>query len=228
MSAAAHAGLAGIVLLVFGGPRPFEAAAERAITVDIMTQQEAVQEQETTQERAADKQALNEKHAASGSNSTPAKHQAPQQQQQQLKQPEAETDKQPSGDLPSIDVGELLPTYNLRLPADIDARKTIAASLSPDEILGLKAHLRKCWRLPAGVSAGSGTRVVMRVPFSSTGVLAGEPTLVEASAAQDGPAVMRAALAALTACAPYSFLPRDRYKEWRVLDVSFSPREMGG
>ena len=68
----------------------------------------------------------------------------------------------------------------------------------------------------------------MRVPLSTAGALAGEPKLVEASAARDGPAVMRAAIEALEACAPFAFLPRDRYKEWRVLDLTFSPREMGG
>ena len=222
LSVAAHAGLAAIVLSVFGGPRLFEASAERAITVDIMTPQEAAQEQGIDQQAPKAEQAAS---LSSGVSAPPATQQA---QPQESKQSEPQSETQASDQLPSIDAGELLPTYNLRLPADIDAGSVIAASLSRDEVLGLKAHLRKCWRLPAGVSASSGTRVVMRVPFRSTGGLAGEPTLVEASASRDGPAIMQAALAALTACAPYSFLPRDRYKEWRVLDVSFSPREMGG
>ena len=136
LSSAAHAGLAGIVLFVFGDPRPFEAAAERAITVDVMTQQEAAQEQtatqeqestqkqDTTQKQAADKQALNEKQTAMQSKTTPAGRQAP--QQQPLKQSDPKTDKQPGDELPSIDAGELLPTYNLRVPTEIDARTKLS------------------------------------------------------------------------------------------------------
>ena len=228
ISAVAHAVMAGLALFVFGGPRPFEAAAERSIIVDVMTPQEAAREQ-AVDEQATRKiqEALRQSAESKAEPATP-----PQTQQQPSQQTSPKSDPpsqdRPDEGLPSIDAGELLPTYNLRLPTDIDARKAIAASLTREEIAGLKAHLRKCWRLPGGVAANSGTRVVMRVPLSPAGALAGEPTLVEASAAQDGPAVMRAALAALEACAPYAFLPRNRYKEWRVLDVTFSPREMGG
>jgi hypothetical protein len=39
---------------------------------------------------------------------------------------------------------------------------------------------------------------------------------------------MQAAIRTLKDCQPYAFLPADKYREWKVLDLSFSPREMTG
>jgi len=36
---------------------------------------------------------------------------------------------------------------------------------------------------------------------------------------------MRSAVAALSSCQPYAELPRDRYGEWKVLDLSFTPHD---
>jgi hypothetical protein len=55
--------------------------------------------------------------------------------------------------------------------------------------------------------------------------LAAEPALIEASASAKGPLLMRSAISALQACQPYAMLPVDRYGEWKVLDLSFTPRD---
>jgi hypothetical protein len=52
--------------------------------------------------------------------------------------------------------------------------------------------------------------------------------LIEASASRDGPVVMQTAIRALKECQPYSFLPADKYGEWKILDLSFTPRDMAG
>ena len=41
------------------------------------------------------------------------------------------------------------------------------------------------------------------------------------------PALMQGAIAALEACQPYTMLPADRYGEWKVLDLSFTPKDLG-
>ncbi|XUM20655.1 hypothetical protein ACRAVF_24530 [Bradyrhizobium oligotrophicum S58] len=33
------------------------------------------------------------------------------------------------------------------------------------------------------------------------------------------------AVEALNACQPYSMLPRDRYDEWKVIEMSFTPQD---
>ena len=57
------------------------------------------------------------------------------------------------------------------------------------------------------------------------GRLAADPILTEASASMKGPLLMQCAISALQACQPYAMLPRDRYGEWKVLDLDFTPRD---
>ena len=57
------------------------------------------------------------------------------------------------------------------------------------------------------------------------GRLAAEPILIEASASMKGPLLMQGAVRALQACQPYAMLPADRYGEWKVLDLSFTPHD---
>ena len=109
-----------------------------------------------------------------------------------------------------------------------DAEATTTANLSGDEKAAFKAHLKKCWRLPDGMSPAQTTRVVLRIYLKRDGGLAGEPLLIEASASRDGPMLLKAAIRTLKDCQPYAFLPADKYREWKVLDLSFSPRDMTG
>ena len=60
------------------------------------------------------------------------------------------------------------------------------------------------------------------------GKLAADPVLIEASASAKGPLLMQSAIAALEACQPYQMLPADRYGEWKVLDLSFTPQDFAG
>jgi hypothetical protein len=109
-----------------------------------------------------------------------------------------------------------------------DSEATTTANLSAADKAAFKAHLKKCWTLPGGMSPAQTTRVVMRIYLRRDGRLAGEPVLIEASASRDGPLLMQAAIRTLKDCQPYSILPADKYREWKVLDLSFSPREMAG
>ena len=65
--------------------------------------------------------------------------------------------------------------------------------------------------------------VVLRVSLKPDGALGAAPTMVAASASENGPALMQTAMRALRQCQPYAFLPAAKYKEWKVLDLSFSP-----
>jgi hypothetical protein len=111
---------------------------------------------------------------------------------------------------------------------DFDAESTTIAKLSDDERATFRARLRRCWKLPGAASLNQGTRVVLRIYLRRDATLAGDPVLIEASASRDGPAVMQAAMRALKDCQPFAFLPADKYREWKVLDLSFTPRDMAG
>ena len=69
---------------------------------------------------------------------------------------------------------------------------------------------------------------MLRAFFAKDGRLSGSPTLLEASASTRGPALMKAAIQALQACQPYAMLPADKYSEWKVLDLAFTPQDFAG
>jgi hypothetical protein len=112
--------------------------------------------------------------------------------------------------------------------SDFDSEATTTANLSTDDRSSLKQHLKKCWKLPDGMSTEQSTRVTLRIFLKRDGGLASEPILIEASASRDGPRLMQAAIRSVKECQPYAFLPADRYREWKALDVTFSPKEMAG
>jgi len=136
---------------------------------------------------------------------------------------------------------DLTVKYNvlLGLPADIipappsgdkggdnfDAPATKAADVTSSVVAEFRRHLRTCSKLPASLKESDDVKVRLRVLMTPQGKLAAEPVLIEASASAKGPLLMRSAINALQACQPYAMLPVDRYGEWKVLDLSFTPRD---
>ena len=100
-----------------------------------------------------------------------------------------------------------------------------AADVSSSVIAEFRRHLKTCSKLPASLASNDDVKVKLRVLMTPDGRLAGEPILIEASASMKGPLLMQGAIRALSACQPYAMLPVDRYGEWKVLDLSFSPRD---
>jgi hypothetical protein len=111
---------------------------------------------------------------------------------------------------------------------DFDAKATAKANISREDAAALRAHLKTCSMLPRSVSPDDNVSVVLRVAFRRDGTLAAEPILIEASASEKGPALMKGAMDALQKCQPYAMLPADRYDQWRMLDLSFAPKDFKG
>lgn len=109
--------------------------------------------------------------------------------------------------------------------SDFDAPAAASANISLDAAKALREHLKTCSVLPKSVSPQDTVRIVMRVALLRNGNLAREPLLIEASASAKGPALMKSATDALLACQPYSVLPANKYDEWKVLDLSFTPKD---
>ena len=102
-----------------------------------------------------------------------------------------------------------------------------AADLKSDVVAAFRAHLKSCMKLPAGVSPTDDAHIVLRVALKRNGRLAATPALMAAKATPTGPLIMKAAIHALEACQPYSMLPAEKYKEWRELDLEFTPAGFG-
>jgi hypothetical protein len=122
---------------------------------------------------------------------------------------------------------------NLGLPAqgpkdDFDAAASAAAKVSTSDIAKFRERLKACSTLPASIAPSDKVTIMLRASFLTDGTLARPPLLIEASASAKGPLLMQAATKALQECQPYAVLPADKYDEWKVLDLSFTPRDFRG
>jgi hypothetical protein len=123
-----------------------------------------------------------------------------------------------------------LPSHAKDAPKDDvgGAQDTVAAKLSTDVIAELYRHLRSCAKPPAEISRSDKVHIKLRAFMTTDGRLAAAPALVEASASPaKGLAMLESARSALEACQPYTMLPADKYREWRVLDLTFTPKDLG-
>jgi hypothetical protein len=119
---------------------------------------------------------------------------------------------------------------NLGLPTqgpgdDFDAAAMNTARVERSDIAKFRDRLKTCSTLPAGVAPSDNVRIVIRAAFIPNGQLRTAPILIEASASAKGPLLMQAAIKALQECQPYTVLPADKYEEWKVLDLSFTPQD---
>ena len=112
--------------------------------------------------------------------------------------------------------------------AGFDAPADSAAKLTAGEIAAFHAHLQKCWHPPASVAGAQKLSASLRIALTPAGMLSGDPVLIRASASAQGPRLVETATRALQQCQPFSFLPAAKYQEWKLLDLSFSPRGLGG
>jgi hypothetical protein len=108
---------------------------------------------------------------------------------------------------------------------DFDAPASESADIASSLVTEFRRHLRTCSKLPADLKASDDVKVKLRVLLKQDGTLATDPILIEASASMKGPLLMQGAVSALQACQPYAMLPADRYGEWKVLDLSFTPKD---
>ena len=108
---------------------------------------------------------------------------------------------------------------------DKQAGAMATSNLSTDLVTAFRTHLRSCSRLPGSISRGDNVMVRLRVVMSPDGRLATEPDLIEVKSPIKGVDLKQSAVNALMACQPYAMLPPDRYREWRVLELSFTPQD---
>jgi outer membrane biosynthesis protein TonB len=111
---------------------------------------------------------------------------------------------------------------------DFDSPAAKTADVASGIVTEFRRRLKTCAKLPPSIAPSDNVMIKLRVLMTIEGKLAAEPILIEASASAKGPALMQGAIGALQACQPYAMLPADRYGEWKVLDLSFTPQDFGG
>ena len=103
-------------------------------------------------------------------------------------------------------------------------KSKIASSL----VAEFRRHLRTCSKLPASITRADIVMIKLRVLMTPEGKLAAEPVVAEGSASLKALDLRQSAIEALQACQPFTMLPADRYGEWKVLDLSFTPQDFAG
>jgi hypothetical protein len=109
-----------------------------------------------------------------------------------------------------------------------DAQASKKADIDSGLVADFRRHLKTCSKLPPSIAASDNVMIKLRVRMTPEAKLAADPVLIEASASAKGPVLMKSAIAALEACQPYAMLPVQRYGEWKVLDLTFTPQDFGG
>jgi colicin import membrane protein len=193
-------------------PEPKQAFTKEEQKVDPIA--EAIKRDQKKQEQQKQKQAA----------PVPPKKQEPQKQQpkfdaSQIQQRLALLDKRDpqrraaTGDTLSPTPGLGTPTGN-------------AVALSQNEIDALRARLRDCWTVPAGLADARDLIVSVRIQFNKDGSLASDPRLMNSGGHPAFQAASESALRAVRRCAPYTFMPPAKYEGWKDIIVDFDPRDM--
>ena len=233
-SAIAHLSVLALVLL-FSEVHPFGAVTAEPITVDLVTSEEVAKKPEPEEKPQLPQPDLAElaqppapavredsqgrpepKEAAAQPQSTPQPTYSP-----------------PEPDLTVkyhvvLGLPDALPPANSSDagPGDgVDATASGTADISSSVVAAFRKHLKTCSRLPASISPSDNVMVKLRVQMTPQARLAGEPVLIEGTASMKGVELKQSAVQALAACQPYDMLPADRYGEWKVLDLSFTPQD---
>ncbi len=116
-----------------------------------------------------------------------------------------------------------------------DAVKTAAAEASKPsgppmtgtEKGALVLAVTQCWNPPIGVQNAGDLKVTLLVELNEQGNLIGSPKLISPSGNPEGVVkqAYEAGRRALLRCGPYN-LPKDKYEQWRQIEVTFNPQNM--
>nr|WP_306268194.1 cell envelope biogenesis protein TolA [Pararhizobium sp. IMCC3301] len=98
--------------------------------------------------------------------------------------------------------------------------------LSQNEIDFLRRQLESCWSLQAGMEAAESIAVQVQMVLNIDGSLAGAPRVMNSGPGLSFQIAAERALRAVQACAPYSYMPQEKYDTWSVIEFNFDPSKM--
>jgi hypothetical protein len=105
----------------------------------------------------------------------------------------------------------------------------VGPPLTTGEKDGLRLAVQRCWNVPAGLRDAQELTVVVAAELTADGgVINASIRLIEPSPAPDArfQQAYEAGRRALIRCSPYSDLPRDKFAQWRSIEVVFNPEGM--
>jgi outer membrane biosynthesis protein TonB len=144
-------------------------------------------------------------------------------------------DKTPTEDKkpPVAEKDDALDDFLASLADDNQEAVGLGNDLTISEKDSFGAHMARCWRTPAGAANPEELVVDLRVFLNRDGSLASPPEVISSGASSFGNntfirAAEDAARRAVVKCAPYDFLPDDKYDRWDDFTMTFDPAKMIG
>ena len=106
----------------------------------------------------------------------------------------------------------------------------LEAPLSISEIDLIRSQFERCWNPPVGARDAADLVIRVRIALNPDGSLAAAPELIDQSRMSDTfwRAAAESALRAVHKCQPLQDLPSSKYQRWRLIDLTFNPKEMLG
>jgi hypothetical protein len=99
------------------------------------------------------------------------------------------------------------------------------AEVGGDMVTAFRGRIRECSKLPSSLSPTDDVMIKLRILMTPDGRLAAAPMVKEGTASMKAVDLRDGAIAALSACQPFTMLPREKYQEWKVIDLTFTPRD---
>jgi hypothetical protein len=116
-----------------------------------------------------------------------------------------------------------------KLGGSFDAPAFDKASIPSGDIAAFHDRLKTCSKLPASVNVTDNVRAVLRIFLKPDGTLSAPPQPLRIEGVSRGGGDLYVSIvAALRKCQPYNMLPPDKYDEWKVFDLTFTPQSFGG
>jgi hypothetical protein len=117
------------------------------------------------------------------------------------------------------------------LSADAGERKgdggdaAAKADVGGDMVMAFRSRIKECSKLPSSLSPSDDVMIKLRILMTPDGRLAAAPMVKEGTASMKAVDLRDGAVSALSACQPFTMLPREKYQEWKVIDLTFTPRD---
>jgi hypothetical protein len=105
---------------------------------------------------------------------------------------------------------------------------SIVAEMSVNELDALRARLAQCWNITLAPPDPAELRVKVKMRLNQDGSLSQSPEVLEVGSTEFARTAAETAVRAVRRCAPYNFLPPEKYDSWREINMVFDPREMFG
>jgi hypothetical protein len=103
----------------------------------------------------------------------------------------------------------------------------ITTAMTQSEIDALRSAIADCWYPPdIWETNPAAVRVVVQFRLNPNGTLLGIPNVVQAPTGPYALVATQRALSAISQCAPFDFLPADKYEAWQEVRINFDPVEM--